>query len=184
MLCPPKAQIGIIKVNLSWFACKTNRNRKSALGANTTTKKAKKKQVLQLRNCTEFPQNVYILLDSCKCLCVSVCWCVICSMPANCGYFWGQFVMHLMGRHVPAPDDTPAGPHPNSPEFRALTFGLNSRARSEVGGRRVHKSWLTVRGIWLQSGPLRPPGHSQLKSFPWSIHRCPSGHGLLAQKST
>lgn len=48
----------------------------------------------------------------------------------------------------------------------------------------MHKSWLTVRGIWLQSGPLRPPGHSQLKSFPWSIQRCPSGHGLLAQKST
>lgn len=84
-------------------------------------KKPKKKQVLQLRNCTEFPQNVYILLDSCKCLCVWVCWCVICSMPANCGYFWGQFVMHLMGRHVPAPDDTPAGAHPNpripSPNF-------------------------------------------------------------------
>lgn len=49
---------------------------------------------------------------------------------------------------------------------------------------KLHKSWLTVRGIWLQSGPLRPPGHSQLKSFPWSIQRCPSGQGLLAQKST
>lgn len=41
--------------------------------------------------------------------------------------------MHLMGRHVPAPDDTPAGRHPN-PKFWAVTFGLNSRAKSEQVG--------------------------------------------------
>lgn len=40
-------------------------------------KKPKKKQVLQLRNCTEFPQNVYILLDSCKCVCVCVLVCYL-----------------------------------------------------------------------------------------------------------
>lgn len=49
---------------------------------------------------------------------------------------------------------------------------------------KFKSSLLTVLGTWLQSGPFRPPGHSQLNSSPWSMQRCPSGHGSLAQKST
>lgn len=50
----PKSQIGIIKVNLSWFACRTNRNRKSALGANTT-KNGKKKTSFTITKLHEIP---------------------------------------------------------------------------------------------------------------------------------